>query len=244
MENENKVIDNETNVEVANENKRKSKKTIVIGISVAILIVIGVAIAIILSMFSPSSKYNKANTLIDDGKYDEAIAVYQELGDYEDSSQKIIECNRRKLYDYITENGAIEQKDYDGSSYGITTEGENLKFYNYSHDNPTSTVSADVEFEILIDMTSNEGKFFTSYGFYTGFRSEESTGEGKFDITKFSSNHNGLSLDEYSGTIGRSMILDMSNTWGQLLCHKINPLLGESELGLVAKDIGFTSIEK
>lgn len=199
---------------------------------------------IILFLFSPSAKYNNANDLIDDGKYDEAIAVYQGLGDYEDSSQKIIECNRRKLYDYIKKNGAIEQKDYDDSSYGITTEGENLKFYNYSQQNPTSTVSADVEFEILIDMTSNEGKFFTSYGFYTGFRSEESTGEGKFDVTNFSPNHNGLSLDEYSGTIGRSMILEMSNTWGQLLCHKINPLLEESKLGLVAKDIGFISIEK
>lgn len=75
MENENNVIANETNIEVFNVNKRKSKK-LIIGISVAVLAIIGIAVTIILFLFSPSAKYNNANDLIDDGKYDEAIAVY------------------------------------------------------------------------------------------------------------------------------------------------------------------------
>ena len=230
MENENNVISNETNLEVVNENNKKSKKPIVIGISIAALVIIGVVV-IVLSMFSPSAKYKKANDLIGDGKYDEAIAIYQELGDYEDSTQKIIECNRRKLYDYCKNKG-ITDLTKTGSTYGIKTEGEKINFYMIM-----SSYSANVEFGILINITSNDGEFYTSFG-------STASGEGTFKVSEFSDNKNNLSLESYSGIVSRSQILDMSTMSSMLLGSEITPLLEKTELGLVAKDIGFISIEK
>ncbi len=231
MENENNVIGTEANIEVVAENKRKSKNPIVIGATVVVLIIIGVIVTIILSMFSPSAKYNKANNLIGDGKYDEAIAIYQELGDYEDSSQKIIECNRRKLYDYCKNKGITDLTNT-GSTYGIKTEGEKINFYMIM-----SSYSANVEFGILMDMTSDDGEFYTSFG-------STASGEGTFKVSEFSDSKNNLSLESYSGIVSRSQILDMSTMSSMLLGIEITPLLEKTELGLVAKDIGFISVEK
>ncbi len=233
MENENNAISNETKVEVINESKKRLKKPIVIGMSVAVLIVIGVAVVIILSMFSPSSKYNKANALIDDGKYDKAITIYQELGSYEDSSQKIIECNRRKLYSYCKGKGVTEiTNTKTNSTYGVKNEGEKISFYMIMESSSTS-----VEFGILIDMTSDNGEFYTGLGPIT-------SGEGTFKVSEFSNEKNNLSLEDYSGVVNRSQVLNMSTLSSILLGSQINSLLAETEIGLVAKDIGFTSIEK
>lgn len=40
-----------------------------------------------------NSDYNKAMDLYEDGKYEEAIVLFLELGDYEDSAEKVIACN-------------------------------------------------------------------------------------------------------------------------------------------------------
>ena len=43
-----------------------------------------------------SKDYEKANTLFAQGQYDEARAIYVELGDYEDSAEKIKACDYAK----------------------------------------------------------------------------------------------------------------------------------------------------
>ena len=40
-----------------------------------------------------NSDYKKAMVLYEDGKYEEAIVLFLELGDYEDSAEKVIACN-------------------------------------------------------------------------------------------------------------------------------------------------------
>lgn len=39
-----------------------------------------------------NSDYNKAMTLYEAGKYEEAIVLFLELGDYEDSAEKLVDC--------------------------------------------------------------------------------------------------------------------------------------------------------
>lgn len=222
--------------------KSKKKTSIIVRLIVlALAIVVGL---IALYCFSPATKYNKANEMINAKEFDEAIELFVELDDYKDSKVRIIECNRKKLYDVVCSEqfGNITIEDYSGGTYGLSTEGNNLRFY-YHVKEMDGLVDSTVEFDMLVDMTSNQGKYMTSYGYFTSFRSEESTCEGPIDISKFSSNHNSLAIDSYSGSIGRSTMLDMANVWSSLLAYYINPLLEKTGLKLTAKDLGFVNIE-
>ena len=70
----------------------KRKKTgIIIGIIVAIVAVIGIVAAIVISGMQKKAAYSDAMALYEQGQYEEAVAAFQNLGDYEDSQQKIIE---------------------------------------------------------------------------------------------------------------------------------------------------------
>ena len=67
-------------------------------ISVVSVALIVVAIGIYNIVLAPMMKYNKAVTLLESGSYDEAISSFTELGDYQDSANKIIECGKAKEY--------------------------------------------------------------------------------------------------------------------------------------------------
>ncbi len=59
-----------------------------------------------------SSDYRKATELMDNGSYDYAIAIFEELGDYKDSADKIAECkygSAVSLYDSGDFKGAYEK---------------------------------------------------------------------------------------------------------------------------------------
>ena len=75
---------------------KKAKLTKIISVvSVALIVV---AIGIYNIVLAPMMKYNKAVTLLESGSYDEAISSFTELGDYQDSANKIIECGKAKEY--------------------------------------------------------------------------------------------------------------------------------------------------
>ena len=79
--------------------KQKKKKTRMITI-----IVIAVAALALFSVFSiiPDIKYKNADALLEDGKYEEAIAAFEELGSYKDSSYKIELAEKGKKYNYAS----------------------------------------------------------------------------------------------------------------------------------------------
>lgn len=55
---------------------------------------LGVLTAVLLLTFTAcdSKDYSEAVTLLQSGKYEEALTIFQELGDYQDSSQKVLQC--------------------------------------------------------------------------------------------------------------------------------------------------------
>jgi len=71
------------------------RKGIIIGAAGAVAVV-AIAVASVLMLTSPGRKYNNANSLLAEGRYDQAITVFAELGDYEDSTLKIKEAKYKK----------------------------------------------------------------------------------------------------------------------------------------------------
>lgn len=80
-------------------------------------IVMGIVFALLLAGCG-SSDYDKAMALYDDGKYEEAIVLFLELGDYENSAEMVIGCNYGIALNYYNSG------DYETAMNLFTTLGE------------------------------------------------------------------------------------------------------------------------
>ena len=82
------------------EAKRRKAKTARITktvlCAVAAVIVIAAAGLFTKNFLIPNSAYQKAVAMVEDGRYDEAVSAFRELGDFKDSSAKIYETYLRK----------------------------------------------------------------------------------------------------------------------------------------------------
>ena len=72
----------------------KTKKQIIKKLKIATPIVTAVIILLILlnNVIIPNAKYNNAISLMEEGKYSEAVTAFEALEDYKDSAIKIVEC--------------------------------------------------------------------------------------------------------------------------------------------------------
>ncbi len=62
----------------------------------------------------PTIKYNNAVSLMNHGRYEEAIAAFEEIGDYKDSTQKIKDCEAAVLEErYIAALALMEEGKYE-----------------------------------------------------------------------------------------------------------------------------------
>lgn len=80
----------------AAEDKKRNKKIFKICLAIAVVLVIG---AVSVNALKNSSNYKQAVTLTDSGKYDEAEAMFKELGDYKDSQEMIRYIKAEKLFE-------------------------------------------------------------------------------------------------------------------------------------------------
>ena len=78
--------------------KKINKKLVIIIVSIAAghIILAGAAFAVWKLVITPSNEYEKACALMDDGEYDDAIEIFEDLGDYKDCSEKITESKYQK----------------------------------------------------------------------------------------------------------------------------------------------------
>ena len=77
---------------IADEKAAKKRKK-VIAITTPIVCAIIAFIIVLNTVIIPNSKYNKAIALMDAGEYTDAIATFEALDGYKDSTNKINECN-------------------------------------------------------------------------------------------------------------------------------------------------------
>lgn len=99
--------------------KRKKSGLIVIGAIVAGVVLIAVLIAVLNSGGSKKSDYNEAVALYREGRYTEALEIFERLGNYEDS----------KLY-IISINGAVSQGTVLGQAVKV---GDTISFGNWDN---------------------------------------------------------------------------------------------------------------
>ena len=81
------------------QTEAQSKNFALIGILIFTVIITIVVAFVLISdpLMIQDSKYEKAITLMEAGKYDEAILVFEALDDYKDSKKKITECETKIL---------------------------------------------------------------------------------------------------------------------------------------------------
>jgi len=91
----------------AEKRARQNKKTMMVF---AAIFACAAIIFLWTGVLSPLFKYNKAQSLFDDGSYDEAIELYTELDQYKDASAKILEVK------YAKAEQLLADKDYDAAA--------------------------------------------------------------------------------------------------------------------------------
>lgn len=85
--------------ELAAEKKRKKRNTILSIVAVCVVLVC-VSVYIWINVIIPNNQYNDACSLMEQGQYEDAIALFNDLAGYKDSAEQIIAC----------ENGILENK--------------------------------------------------------------------------------------------------------------------------------------
>lgn len=153
------------------EAKAKKKKKIAIFITSAVAVCTALALLCVYVII-PAIRYNMAVTAVENKNYDEAIAIFEELGDYSDSADKIPEtkykkadqCESNQNYEMAVQI-FVELDDYSDSKNRVAdiikehptaaTVGSIIKFGKYEQDNDTSNGKEDIEWLVLAKENSN-----------------------------------------------------------------------------------------
>ncbi len=135
----------EKEARIAEENRRSRNKIVaasVVGITALIVVII----VLVNNVFIPNSKYNDAVTLMNEGKYSEAITAFEELDGYKDSNSKINEIKKICKYEMI-KNANV---------------GDYIKFGTYEQDNNTANGKEDIEW-LILEKTDNRILVISKY---------------------------------------------------------------------------------
>ena len=85
---------------------KKTKKTLKIAIPALVAVI--AAVLIVTKVVIPTSNYNKAVALLEDGKYDEAYDMFADLGSFKDSAEKKIDAIDQKAQACLAEGDLIQ----------------------------------------------------------------------------------------------------------------------------------------
>ena len=133
----------EENRKAYGQTTKKQNKVIIIGLAAACLCI--VVVALITQVIIPSNKYNNAVALMNEGKYEEALAVFESIGEkgYKDSVGQILNCEK-----FIIKNAEI---------------GDYVWFGSYEQDNDTANGKEDIEW-LVLDKQGSKVLLLSHYG--------------------------------------------------------------------------------
>lgn len=89
--------------------ERKRKRIITIIVTAVAAVIVGIAAVIVaVKVIIPNSKYSNAISLMNEGKYEEAVTAFTELEGYKDSTDKVAECKYEAAVELMN-NGEYEE---------------------------------------------------------------------------------------------------------------------------------------
>ncbi|MBP0983290.1 MAG: toll/interleukin-1 receptor domain-containing protein [Oscillospiraceae bacterium] len=105
---------------------KKPKTKVIVIVAVVLLCVIGGIVGGVYyaNSYLPSKKYNDAIVLMNEGKYEEAISVFSELGKYKDSRSLLAQCHQ-----FIANEADQNEEEYT-SAVEMMNKGEYLEAAN------------------------------------------------------------------------------------------------------------------
>ena len=152
-----------------NNHEKKNSHRVLLNAICAAVIAVATYFAVTLVII-PNSNYNAAVKLMEKGKYEEAIAAFEELDDYKDSADKIEECNAAILEtDYNNAIALMDEGNYEEAIFALETLdgykdsadkirecgilkiqiGDYITFGSYEQDNDISNGKEDIEWLVL-----------------------------------------------------------------------------------------------
>lgn len=137
------------------KSKNKKESTTIIILLVVVIAVVSVLVYSLI--LKPQIQYDKALSLMDDGSYEDAISLFENLGDYNDSKENIQKCNQ-----FIESKAENEKNDAVYSAYyqiikeKILDEGEPKVTKDIGFEESSAYKVSGVCFVKLIDF-NNDG---------------------------------------------------------------------------------------
>ena len=126
--------------------KKRKRITAIIIIAVAAVFV-GIAVAIVMiKVILPNGKYNSAVSLMNKGKYEEAITAFAELEGYKDSNEKV-----KSIYEQCWKE-----------LLKTAQVGDNVFFGTYEQDNDTANGAESIEW-LVLDKQNNKILVISNY---------------------------------------------------------------------------------
>lgn len=117
-------------------------------------------------VIQPKIKYDQAQTLMNEGKLDEAYAAFSDMLDYGDSATKLLEINYKRAEGFLTAGQLTEAKQYYGLAYGYSDSAQQInKIDDYEAAETdywnNDLVSAGEKYHALGDFLDSSAKYET-----------------------------------------------------------------------------------
>lgn len=173
----------------------KGNTTAIVGLGAAAFIIL-IALAIVF-YFVPNGKYKAACKLMDEQKYDEAIAAFVDLGNFKDSPEKI-----EDIYDEILDNQyAAAVSLMEAGSYEEAVKAfESLNGYKDSQSKIQEIIAIAIEqLYTSAEQAFEEGDYETALGLYHEIAPYADSNEKIVDISNRLSADNVMYLGTYNG---------------------------------------------
>ena len=155
--------------------KNQAKKVARIGIPS--IIAVAIILVLTFTLFIPTGKYNKANDLLNQGKYQEAFEIYDELDGFSGSESKIATINAIKTI----ESGLFEKGIKEALSAGVKVQ----LTYELNGGNIVENTAVKAKFSLQrINATVEEEKQYT-YTSVEDFSGLASSARNGYDFEKW-----------------------------------------------------------
>ena len=132
--------------------KKKVKKVVTIVTPIVSALII--AIILLYSVIIPNGNYNLAIELMNDGKYENAISIFESLNGYKDSEDKILECKEQIFISNFGEEVF--------NRFGLVETGAYIKFGTYEQDNNVQNGKEKIEW-LVLEVEDGEALLISRY---------------------------------------------------------------------------------